>query len=245
MLSVEKIISNKILKKKFGNKSKKKILEDRTIFCFNDMHKYLNSIIEDIFEVLENKNEYCSKEDFSESFKEKFSILASLNPNALDKILKSYKEKSYLNTNLLSNFDLIFWNNNEFNRLKYLDKKLAQGELNLYDKTVKKSENFPEWKKISFEMLKKYIYFVSKTIYPILNKSASEILKNAYLHMRYFFKKKNDNLKKFPFLVSIRHLESLIKISASITKMKLSGKIDVEEALESVRLFQKRFYFQK
>jgi DNA replication licensing factor MCM2 len=240
--NIEKTYLLKLLEIRLKKKNFKKKLKYQIIFCLKDMEKYLNSNFEKIFEFTENEQNYKTKKYISYFREKKCSILANINPNSIVEILKNQSEKNFFFKNHISNFDLIFWAIREKSRFKLKDEKIAHHIISLNEKNQKFSENQFEWKKISFEMLKKYIFHVSYKTCPILTKSASEIIKNAYFHMRNFFKKKIENLTKIPIFISICHLESIIKISASLSKMKMADKITSEEALEAIRLFQKRFF---
>jgi DNA replication licensing factor MCM5 len=91
-------------------------------------------------------------------------------------------------------------------------------------------------------MLEKYLNFTKNKPSPFLGKEASVILRNAYLFMRINIKKNiRKNQGKY-FSVGIKQLESLIKISESLGRMKISNFISADEVFEAVRLFQKRFF---
>jgi len=63
--------------------------------------------------------------------------------------------------------------------------------------------------------------------------------------MRINLRKKKRTNCQFSFIISTYQLESLVKISESLGKMKMTEKITSQEVLEAVNLFQKRFFVIK
>mmetsp|Transcript_65860 Transcript_65860/g.162127 ORF Transcript_65860/g.162127 Transcript_65860/m.162127 type:complete len:93 (+) Transcript_65860:3382-3660(+) len=92
-------------------------------------------------------------------------------------------------------------------------------------------------------MLRKYLRFVQRNFNPILTKAAADFIKDVYLKMRIVFRKNSENLKKKQLDFTVQQLESIIKISESLSKMNMREKIFMSDALEAVRLFKKRFIF--
>ena len=90
------------------------------------------------------------------------------------------------------------------------------------------------------EFLKNYIVFTRKKFKPNMSKKAFEFIKNAYVFLKFSKKKgKNSNTVGFE---QARHLETMIKISEAIAKMRMSNNVDSIDALESIRLIQKHSF---
>ena len=90
--------------------------------------------------------------------------------------------------------------------------------------------------KASLEFLKNYIIFVRKKFKPRLSKKASEFIKNAYVFLK-VSKKKIERQVLFE-TNNIKHLESMIKISEAIGKMRMAIEVDYKDALEAIRIVQ-------
>lgn len=212
----------------------------RNIMYIRELEKKTKSELSDIFEIV-NGISHLNGNFISDSNKfQKSSILSGINEKFLKKINFSHREIGYLNFRNLSNFDLIF----SIKNIKVIESVKRMTSYYLKSKKKKKNLSLPffELNQISKEMLEKYIDFTSHRNPPFLTNDALKILKNAYLFMRLNLKKKLINGEKITFTISIKQLESLIKISEALGRMKMGNYISGHDVLEGVRLFQKRFF---
>ena len=86
--------------------------------------------------------------------------------------------------------------------------------------------------KTSREFLAKYISYARRFIQPVIPDDAVEILVSEYQRMRSL-----GNASK-TISATPRQLESLIRISESLAKMRLSNKVQMQDIEEAVRLIR-------
>lgn len=218
----------------YERKFKKKIL------YLKDMEKKTEHALLSVFDLFYGNKQIYKENNYQNRRFMEISILAGISEKFIKKMSLLSAETRILNLYNLSNFDLIFPIKNSKSILN--EKK----NVRYYFKSKKNREKislpFFELNRISTQMLEKYLNFTRDKPNPFLSKEATVILRNAYLFMRINIKKNHNKNEKKYFTVSIKQLESLIKISESLGKMKISNFISVEEVFEAVRLFQKRFF---
>ena len=78
-------------------------------------------------------------------------------------------------------------------------------------------------------MLKKYISYARSKIRPRLTQDAAELLQGIYVEDRSKAneKKKNNGGSSIP--ITVRQLEAVIRLSESLSKMKLSTEVTKDE----------------
>uniref|UniRef100_A0A7S0QDB1 MCM AAA-lid domain-containing protein n=1 Tax=Cryptomonas curvata TaxID=233186 RepID=A0A7S0QDB1_9CRYP len=93
--------------------------------------------------------------------------------------------------------------------------------------------------KSSFVILRRYIEFVRKNFNPTMSKNAKELLKKVYTHLRMM--QKNTKVSKISVFtrINLNKLETIIRVSESISKMRMSNLIDCNDILDAVRIIQK------
>merc|ERR1719384_602316 len=108
--------------------------------------------------------------------------------------------------------------------------------INVNDKQKEKEQDAAH---ISPELMGKYIAFARHRIHPRLSKKAAEMLKNHYVNFRRQTKvmaEESGQMSAIP--LTVRQLESMIRIAESLAKMQLSEEVNEEHVKESVRLFK-------
>jgi len=159
------------------------------------------------------------------------SILAAANPiESRYNPRKPVTENINLPPTLLSRFDLIYLVLDSPNMA--LDRTLAQHLVSLYYA----EEDRPEKPKamIDQKTMQQYIAFSRQEIHPILTDEAGEELVKAYIDMR--------NLGRFRgrkiISATPRNLESLIRLTESLARMRHSELVSLDDVREAVRLQQ-------
>ncbi|EJW03313.1 hypothetical protein EDEG_00222, partial [Edhazardia aedis USNM 41457] len=84
----------------------------------------------------------------------------------------------------------------------------------------------------SIDFMQKYIAFSKSTVFPTLNKNAQNKLINFYTQTRKAIKYAANTIP-----ITVRQLESLIRMSEALAKMELKKEVGVEHVDEAIRLF--------
>lgn len=161
-----------------------------------------------------------------EDIETKVSVLALANPKyrRFDPY-KSVKEQITFYSDLLSRFDFIFLLQDKPNKEK--DYKIAEAILSEDITEDNTEENITT---IGHDLLKKYIEY-ARTITPVLTKRAEDHAKEYYVTVR-----NNSDNNENVLSYDTRMFESLIRIAAAITKLKLATEITNTEIEEATHL---------
>jgi DNA replicative helicase MCM subunit Mcm2 (Cdc46/Mcm family) len=207
-------------------------------FCIENFEK-LDA--EDLLKILEsiknqsyyNKNIYNKKKDSI-----KYSFLFHTSKKFLqNKLKESTKSFSDIGLKIFSKVDLIFCLDQNYlvNNDFYLEKQSNFLNENLFETLNKNKLNSQN---NSIFILKKYIEFTN-TFYPKSTKNASQLLNKIYIHLRLIQKNQKPNKLLFFTRINLNRLESIIRISESLSKMRSSNVIDCNTILDSVRIIQR------
>ncbi|KAM0677266.1 minichromosome maintenance protein 5 [Binucleata daphniae] len=236
------------------------VLSDNGVCCIDEFDKMDVSDRVAIHEAMEQQTISINKAGINTVLSTKCSILAAANP-----IFGRYNDYKGVGDNIdfgstiLSRFDCIFIVQDIDNKQK--DERLAKHILDLHkqkDKAdgsfedesfcIKKNKIDESDKKCDYfydlginklfknhlEFLAKYIAYSKKYASPNLTESAKEKLTNFYVETR-IKSKQNTSSKKIP--ITVRQLESLIRLSESLARMELRNIVNEEDVNEAIRLF--------
>lgn len=165
-------------------------------------------------------------------FQTRTSVLAAANPkmgrfdpNALP------AQQFNISPTLLSRFDLIFPIRDTLDDAH--DKKIAEhiliGHRAAAEKTVL-SEKSPVIPIIDLGLLRKYIAYARKNVFPVLSQEAGEKIKDFYIEMRRLGRQQNN------FPITARYIEGIIRMAEASAKIRLSTTVTVMDAERAIAL---------
>lgn len=182
-----------------------------------------------IHEAMEQQTISIAKAGIQATLNARTSILAAANP-----VAGRYDRKATLRSNInmsapiMSRFDLFFVVLDECN--ESVDRHLANhivGIHQLRDEAVE-----PEF---STEQLQRYIRF-ARTFRPVFTEEAKEVLVEKYRELRQ--DDAQGGVGKNSYRITVRQLESLIRLSEAIAKVNCTENISTEMVIEAYNLLR-------
>merc|ERR1712187_367771 len=200
------------------------VLADGGVVCIDEFDKMRPEDRVAIHEGMEQQTISIAKAGISTVLNSRVAVLAAANPpTGRYDDLRSAEENIDMQTTILSRFDMIFLIKDKSN-IEY-DKKIARHVCSVHRTANLTSVDKNEIAENDELFFKKYIHFARNRCEPCMAKKAEHLLIDQYvkyrsLRRRIEVKSEDKNIEKFSTMpITVRKLESLIRISEALTRM--------------------------
>ena len=237
------------------------VLADRGVICIDEFDKMNEVDRVAIHEVMEQQTVTIAKAGIHTSLNARCSVVAAANP--LYGTYMREKTPSWniaLPDSLLSRFDLLFIVLDH--KMPELDRLIASRVINNHcsiaigmsddmdldnpiieqlppqdDEEEEKPSTFHfEGKEIfTRTFLKKYLHFAKQTTHPVLSNESSEFISQAWASLR---SKEEEAGRHRVVSITVRSLETMIRLSTAIAKAHLSGTVKKAHCEEALKLMK-------
>jgi replicative DNA helicase Mcm len=190
-----------------------------------------------IHEAMEQQQISIAKAGIISTLPTKCAVLAAANPK-LGRFDPNLPPASQFDIPpaLLSRFDLIFTIKDTLDEAK--DKRMAEHILLGHSYAAQSRGMKPEDMKgeekiipvISGDILRKYIAYARRSVFPVLSPEAADKIKGYYLDLRRQGKMQNT------FPITPRQIEGIIRLAESSAKLRLSHKVELFDAERAIAL---------
>ena len=202
------------------------VLTNKGICCIDELDKMTQEDQSAMHEGLEQQTITISKANIQATLRAETTVLAAANPkfgrfDPYELIAKQIE----LPTTLLNRFDLIFPMRDLPDKEK--DGKLASFILQLHQSAERMKTE------IDSEMIKKYVSYARRKVFPKLTDAALKEIKEFFVNMRNIGEKE-EAIRTIS--ISPRQLEALIRLSEASAKTELRDKVLKKDARRAIQL---------
>jgi len=206
------------------------VLANKGFAILDELDKMAPEDTSALHEAMAQQQISISKANVQATLKAETTVLAAANPKfgRFDPY-QSIAAQINLPPTLINRFDLIFPVRDIPN--KELDERIATHILNLQNNP---SAGEPE---IPTDLLKKYISYVRKKVFPVLEVGCMDEINKFYVGLRNSVSFGEEQAIR-PIPISARQLESLVRLSEASARLRLSNKAGREDARRAIRILK-------
>ncbi|KAF2153351.1 MCM-domain-containing protein [Myriangium duriaei CBS 260.36] len=214
------------------------VLADGGVVCIDEFDKMRDEDRVAIHEAMEQQTISIAKAGITTILNARTSVLAAANPifGRYDE-MKSPGENIDFQTTILSRFDLIFIVRDEHDRAR--DERIAKHVMGIHmgGPGLQDDQNAPAGS-IPVEKMKRYISYCKTRCAPRLSAEAAEKLSSHFVSIRRQVAQAEASANQRSSIpITVRQLESLVRITESLAKLTLSPIATESHVDEAIRLF--------
>jgi replicative DNA helicase Mcm len=204
------------------------VLANKGLVCIDELEKMDPSDRSAMHEAMEQQTVTISKANVHATLRAETSVLAAANPKfgRFDPY-QSIAQQIDLPPTLINRFDVIFPLRDLPNREK--DELIATHVLHEHQKAG-------EDMLIPKDIFRKYVAYAKQRISPELTDEAVDEIKKFYVELRNLPVSSESTMRPIP--ISARQLQALIRMSEASAKMRLSKKVEAEDAKRAIDILK-------